>query len=198
MMREGTAASGTVDPRVARSKARIVAAATDLLVEAGPRGVTVDAIAERSGVAKTTLYRHWPSVDDLLIDVVHAHVPDLTPAVGDADCESTLRSVLHHLARSFADPDWVRLVPSLLALRRDVPELAELLQADRFERIGPITTIIERGVREGVLPAGLDPSRVTQLLVGPLFFALIMGDVNDLDALADVVVDQFFAAHRVG
>lgn len=182
------------DPRVVRSRARIIAAATEVLVDVGPRGVTVDAIAERSGVAKSTLYRHWPSINDLLIEVIQANVPDLSPTVEGVGCEEALRSVMRQLAKSFAAPEWVRIVPSLIALRQEFPEVAELMQADRFERMGPIADLLQQGVTEGVLPGDLDPSRVTQLLVGPLFFALIMGDVHDLDHLADVVVDQFFTA----
>ena len=185
--------STSADPRVVRSKARIVAAATELLVQLGPRGVTVDAVAERSGVAKTTIYRHWPSINDLLLDVIHANVPDLTPTLLDADCETALRSVMHQVAISFSDPDWMRIVPSLIALRHEFPEVAELMRADRFERMGPIAELIDQGVAEGLLPQGLDATRATQLLIGPLFFAMIMGDVDDLAALPDVVVDRLFA-----
>lgn len=186
--------SDVTDPRVVRSRTRIIAAATEVLVDVGPRGVTVDAIAERSGVAKSTLYRHWPSLNDLLIEVFQANVPEVRPTASGVGCEDALRSVMRQVAKSFAVPEWVRIVPSLIALRQEFPEVAELMQADRFERMGPIADLLQRGVSEGVLPGELDPSRVTQLLVGPLFFALIMGDVHDLDRLADAVVDQFFAA----
>lgn len=196
MTGHGPMCSTSVDPRVARSRARIVTAATELLVESGPRGVTVDAIAERSGVAKTTIYRHWPSINDLLIDVIHANVPDLTPTVLETDCEAALRSVMHQVAHRFADPDWVRIVPSLVALGHEFPEVADLMRSDRFERMGPIAELIDQGVAEGALPPGLDATRATQLLIGPLFFAMIMGDVDDLAALADVVVDRLFAARR--
>ena len=60
------APDGGMDPRVARSRASLLEAATDLLVDGGPRAVTVDAVSERSGVAKSTLYRHFPSRDDLV------------------------------------------------------------------------------------------------------------------------------------
>ncbi|MDO9175716.1 MAG: helix-turn-helix domain-containing protein, partial [Actinomycetota bacterium] len=62
-----------------RSRACLLAAATELLVETGVRGVTVDAVAERSGVAKSTLYRHWGSVQELLVDVMRANVPEPEP-----------------------------------------------------------------------------------------------------------------------
>src|SRR5690606_191899 len=48
-----------LDARVARSRATVLRTATDLLVEGGPSAVTIDAIVARSGVAKSTIYRHW-------------------------------------------------------------------------------------------------------------------------------------------
>ena len=64
-----------VDARVARSRAAVVRAATDLLVEGGPSAVTIDAIVARSGVAKSTIYRHWASRDDVLLDVMESCAP---------------------------------------------------------------------------------------------------------------------------
>ena len=67
------------DPRVARSRAKLLAAATEILIETGPSSVTVDAVAERSGVAKSTLYRHWESRSALLVDVLRTHRPAWEP-----------------------------------------------------------------------------------------------------------------------
>ena len=64
-----------LDARVARSRAAVLRAATDLLVEGGPSAVTIDAIVVRSGVAKSTIYRHWASRDDVLLDVMESCAP---------------------------------------------------------------------------------------------------------------------------
>ena len=58
------------DPRVVRTREKVMSAAIDLLAESGYSGFSVDAIVRRSGVAKTTLYRHWPSRADLLVAVI--------------------------------------------------------------------------------------------------------------------------------
>src|SRR5919198_1676494 len=60
--------TGDVDPRVRHSKEVVMATTYELLSEEGLAGVTVDAVARRSGVAKTTIYRHWPSREALLLD----------------------------------------------------------------------------------------------------------------------------------
>ncbi|HEX9238215.1 MAG TPA: helix-turn-helix domain-containing protein, partial [Xanthobacteraceae bacterium] len=55
-----TTTRDSIDRRVSRSKQSVLAATFELLSEAGLAGVSVDAVAERSSVAKTTIYRHWP------------------------------------------------------------------------------------------------------------------------------------------
>jgi AcrR family transcriptional regulator len=60
------------DPRVARTRAAVLNAGIDLLAERGYPGFTIDAIVARTGIAKTTIYRHWPSRDSLLTAVQFA------------------------------------------------------------------------------------------------------------------------------
>jgi AcrR family transcriptional regulator len=84
----------------------LLTAATELLVEAGPRAVTVDAVAERSGVAKSTLYRHWNSRQSLLIDVMRSNVPEIAPPPPELDFERALRTLVHDVAATLVQPEW--------------------------------------------------------------------------------------------
>ena len=59
------------DPRPARSRARLLDAATALLRSGGPSAVTIDAVTRSANVARATLYRHFPSANDLLARGVH-------------------------------------------------------------------------------------------------------------------------------
>src|SRR5580698_11636140 len=58
------------NPRVRRTRDRILAAARELLAETGPAGLTYSLLAERAGVTRQTLYRHWPSRSGLLVDLI--------------------------------------------------------------------------------------------------------------------------------
>ncbi|MDO8392660.1 MAG: TetR/AcrR family transcriptional regulator [Actinomycetota bacterium] len=183
------------DPRIARSRSKLLAAATDLLMESGPRAVTVDAVAERSGVAKSTLYRHWPSRNDLLVDVMRSHVPE-TPMVDlSLGFEAALRSQISIAVGVFSDPEWLRILPSLVSLQHHVPQMAELMAADREAKLAMLRDVIDLGVAEGRLPAGLDPLQVLHLLIGPLMFAVLSGDGDGLPGLADEVVARFLASY---
>ncbi|MGD9705755.1 MAG: TetR/AcrR family transcriptional regulator [Acidimicrobiia bacterium] len=187
------------DPRVARSRTRLLAAATALLIEGGPRGVTVDAVAERSGVAKSTLYRHWSSVNELLIDVMRANVPESMQVDLDAGFEAALRRWIEQAVTTLSAPDWARILPVLLELRSQSPEMAELLAADFDDKLATVASILELGAAEGRLPAGLDARLVTETLIGPLVLAALSGDearVAELTELAEYVVDRFLTSYR--
>src|SRR5580692_8478225 len=58
------------NPRVRRTRERILAAARELLSEVGPAGLTYSELAERAGVTRQTLYRHWPARSALLTDMI--------------------------------------------------------------------------------------------------------------------------------
>jgi AcrR family transcriptional regulator len=183
------------DPRVARSHARMLAAATELLVEAGVRGVTADAVAERSGVAKSTLYRHWSSMPELLLEVMRCNVPEALPVELGAGFEAALRWWMDRGIETLSAPDWARILPALLELRTHSPEMADLLAADFDNNLATVAAILELGAAEGRLPAGLDPRRVTNTLVGPLVLAALNGDHDQLPALADYVLERFLASY---
>lgn len=186
------------DPRVTRSRACLLAAATELLVEAGVRGVTVDAVAERSGVAKSTLYRHWGSVQELLVDVMRANVPQPTPVDLTSGFEVALRWWIDRAVEALSAPDWARTLPALLELRTHSQEMAELLAADFDEKLVAVASILELGATEGRLPVGLDPRQITHTLIGPLVLATLNGDVDRVAELADFVLARFLSSYRTG
>lgn len=184
-----------VDPRVERSRAKLLAAATDLLVEAGPQALTVDQVAERSGVAKSTLYRHWPSRTALMIDVLRQIIPR-TPDVDLASgFEPCLREYVRVLAESFADPEWARILPGMFALRQQFPEVREITDADRAQKVAVMATMLARGAAEGLVPDGLDPNAVATFLAGPMMMSAIIGDPGGARTAGEYAVDRFLDSY---
>lgn len=186
-----------MDPRVARSHAAVMDAARDLLVELGPDGLTVDAVVARSGVAKSTVYRHWKTRDDLVADVFADCMPSLEPAPDDVAAVDALRAMVRQMARSFADPGWQRLLPALILLKERSEAMAHLNDEMRERQRELATEVFRRCVEEGVLdPAVLDePDRTGLLLVGPLVAAALVGEDGLDDAFVAEVVERFVRGH---
>lgn len=170
-------------------------AATDLLVESGPRGVTVDAVAEESGVAKSTLYRHWASRDELLVDVVRCNIPDLVELDLDAGFETSLRRLLADAATNLADPEWSRIIPAMMSLQVTMPDVAAFIEADRVAKTTVLKALLDTGAREGIVPAGLDAEQTSRILFGPLIYSALVGQHDRLDDLAQHIVDRFIASY---
>lgn len=186
----------SLDPRVARSRRRLLDAATDLLVEAGPRAVTVDAVSERSGVAKSTLYRHWGSREALLVDVMRANVPQIAEPDPSLPFEAALRALVRELATTLADPEWARILPALIQLKQQIPELQELSEGDTEEKLHVLQRILRTGIDEGSLPADVDVHMVAHVLIGPMLFAALSSSGDDIVAIGDYCVDRLLASYR--
>src|SRR5262249_39764399 len=122
------------DERVLRSKKAVLAAAHTLLTEGGLGGVSVDAVSERSGVAKTTIYRHWASRSALLLDACSSltarpQPPDTGTLRGD------LEVMTLYIAGRLKTAGWAKVLPSIIdAAGRDADETkldADLLSGHR-------------------------------------------------------------------
>lgn len=189
-----------MDPRIARTRKAVLDAATDLLVEGGPAALTMDAVVARSGVAKSTLYRHWETRDALVASVFGSCAPAMDIPEEVATCEEGLRALVRSLARSLSEEHWDQLAPALILLARQHPELADLDSEMKQAQHEATEAVLRRGIEEGVLdPAVLDDvNRTVVLIIGPIAFAGLTGMAEIDDALADACVDQFLAGQRVG
>ena len=185
------------DPRIARTRERVLRSATDLLVEGGPWAVTVDAVVTRSGVAKSTIYRHWESRDELLVEILASCAPEIGTPAPELSAVEALREVVRSVAAVLRDPDRGRAVPMLLMLKSQLKGAADLEAELENNQIELIDDLLARGVREEVLRDGLDPHLVAALLFGPMLFADLTDMVPLTDEFADALVDSFVAGHRV-
>src|ERR1700746_23694 len=91
-----------LDPRVLVSRERVLTTTLDLLTEAGLDELTIDEISRRSGVAKTTIYRHWPNRSALVIDACLRMTDgeEMPPDTGSL--EGDVRAILTHIAELLA------------------------------------------------------------------------------------------------
>jgi AcrR family transcriptional regulator len=183
------------DPRVARTRAAVLDAATELLVDGGPNAVTVDAIVTRSGVAKSTIYRHWESRDEILLAVFETCAPN-PPTIDDTlPFDAALRTFVNDVVSRLSDPQWARMLPVMLMLKYHEGGIAALEHRLENSQRDIVAVALQRGVGEGVLRPGLDVEQATAHLVGPLLFAHLTGSVELTPEFADRTVDVFLAGY---
>jgi len=158
-----------LDARVRRSKEVVLGATFDLLTESGLDGVSVDEVSRRSGVAKTTIYRHWAARSALILDAcsqisAEQEVPDTGSFEGD------VTALLTDLATLLATARWSSVVPSMIDAAERDPDLAHIHSRIQMGHTAPLQAVIARAVRKGEIPASTDPSALIAALVGPLFY----------------------------
>jgi AcrR family transcriptional regulator len=185
------------DPRVARSRAAVLEATVRLLGEVGHGGTTIEAIAERSGVAKTTIYRHWPSRARLLLDAFERLVEPV-PVPDTGDVREDLLTVARGLAAMLRRSDWSRVLATLIDAAQSDPELAELAREFNRERRRAARTVLERAMARGELPAGIDADLYVQLMGGFLFYRRLLPQDPAPDATVVQAVDAVLAAAQAG
>lgn len=153
---------------MARSRQRVLTAALDLVAERGVAGATIEAIAARSGVAKTTIYRQWPHQGALVLDALRTAAPD-PPATDTGTARTDLIVLLNGLAAGLTSATVGTLLPSLIdAAGRDA-DFAALHADDARRRHQPVLVVLQRAVERGELPVDSDLDELLDRLAGPVF-----------------------------
>jgi len=174
-----------------RAHAAILSAAWELFAERGLRQLTIEAIAERAGVGKTTLYRWWPSKAAVVLDALHEHVEPTIgfPDTGSAreDLQRQLRAVITLLSGPTG-----KAYLALIAESQHDPELAKDLAERYIARRAAAGAVIERGIARGELRRGVDPGIVIDLLYGAVYYRLLVSHDPPTPRDADTLIDHVF------
>lgn len=182
------------DPRGERAQAAALDAAVDLFLQGGIRAVTIDAVAARSGVAKTTIYRRWANRDDLLVDVFGRFSLGLELPPPDVPARERVSRVVRQFAAALATPEVQRALPAMLGAVLHRGELAALHGRIEAHRERVVSTVLADAVAAGALPAETDPGEAMLQLVGPLFLAALSRPEALSEAFADRLVAGVFGA----
>ena len=184
------------DPRVVRSVEAVQAAAIRLFVEGGPRAVTVDAVSDSSGVAKTTIYRHWTDRAHLLADTYRGCLPTVAEPPSSLDPEQALRFVVRQLVAGLGSPPARPALPHLIATPLDAVE-SRALPADVMDQtFAPVVAAIASAAQANVIPQNTDTLEAKHELVGFVIMSALDPTCVMDDALADRVANLFIAGRR--
>ncbi len=182
------------DPRICRTRAAVLQAARNLFDEGGWDAVTHVAVAERSGVGRSTLYRHWPEASLLLRDMITEDI-NVAPYSSTGILRTDLIGELEVLRNRMQDNNCERDMLTILERASVDPSFAELrARLTEVFSAGLLTTVRE-AIEDGRLRPGTDAVNARDQLVGPLMFRHLFARRPMTKSFATSLVDDFIASY---
>jgi AcrR family transcriptional regulator len=191
---------GTVRPggRTARTAEAVLAAAVAELSSRDYADISVESIAARAGVHKTTVYRRWGSKEEIirqaLISAARSRIQ--VPDTGSVD--SDLRMLARAVQAVLSVPEGAAISRALLIGAMSSPEIAGLMDQYWAARLEAISVIVERAISRGEIPAGTDPAAFMHAMAAPLFYRLLVARAPVTERDADIAAAATLTAAAAG
>jgi len=180
-------------PRSEEARRRAIEATVDALLVDGVDGATIEDIAAASGVAKSTIYRHFGTRANLFAETVRACIVEHpTPDTG------SLADDLTQLFTRYDDSEETKrlneLYPMLLDASRRDPAIKEAMDDVILERQRPLRTVLKLAQARGEIDPELDLDVAVAILVGPFTYRRMVQDAEITEDFVATVVPGGIAA----
>jgi AcrR family transcriptional regulator len=174
-------------PRSEESRQRILAAARGLLEERGLRAMTIEAIAERAGTSKVTLYRWWSHKAAIVLEAILAETSPMMPYRASASPLESLRNQMRSFAR-FLNGPYGRLLVGVVAEGVLDEEIGKLYREHWVKpRRHDARLLLGRAIAEGELRQGSDVEVTLDALFGPLYYRFLVKHAPLTPAFAEAI-----------
>ena len=150
-------------------------ATLELAAEFGLHACTFDAVSERSGIARSTLYRHWSNQTELVMDALQSedhHVDYVVQDTGNLRDDMLIRML--GLGRELESSTWGAMVPQLVAAAATDPEVSDILSKGSHHYLSIDAEIIERAQERGEVAKDIDSTHAALLFSAPIFYLYFM------------------------
>ena len=154
-----------------RSERAILKAARELIEEGGVGRLTIEGVAARSGVAKTTIYRRWRDKDDLALALLIELTAEINPPPDKGDTRKELLTFVETATKVITSGGVVSGLVSEIATRPDLSR--QYVERIVNVRMAELKTVIDRGIERGDLRQDTEVRLVHELLIGPLYYRLL-------------------------
>jgi AcrR family transcriptional regulator len=181
-------------PRSQEADRAILTATAELLADRGLSAMSIEEVAARAGVGKTTIYRRWPSKGLLALDAFVTSFREAQPPNDTGTLRGDLLAALHAWVRAVTQTPMGPMLTSLIAEAQHDPELRG---AWRDRVLEPLRVqhriMLDRAIERGEIPASVDRDVVLDLFFGAAEHRLLLGHLPMTDAFIDAVVDVILA-----
>ncbi|MEU5236882.1 TetR/AcrR family transcriptional regulator C-terminal ligand-binding domain-containing protein [Streptomyces lydicus] len=183
--------------RTARTRQAVLTAVFAELDDGGFAGLTMEKVAQRSGIHVATLYRRWRCVEGLVCELLtdlsgSVPLPDTGTLPGD------LRALAHSITAFYGEGRISRLIEAVVSAAARDPQAASVLRSFFEERLPLAGRMVERAVERGELPPETDPVEVMSALGAPFYYRILIARRPVDAALAESTATAVWAAARAG
>lgn len=162
------------DPRIERSRTAVRQAALDELAEVGYGGFTIESVAARARVAKSTIYRHWRDKLDLIADAFETAHQHAAPGLGTGSARDRVALLIGHVAEIVTDSTFSRCIPALIEGAERDQRLRAFHHGFSAIRRQSLLDLIAQGISDGEFDAATDAELVVTTLLGTVFYGRLM------------------------
>jgi len=179
-------------PRCPVTHQNILQATRELVDEIGFGNLTIEGIAARAGVGKTTIYRRWPNKSSIVMDAFFEDISPVASFPDTGNIREDIRRQMRKLIKELNGPTGCK-VATLMANGQFDKEMAEAFRARWIEqRRCEALDVIKRGIEKGEIRNDADPEVLVDALYGPIYFRLLSGHApltqQFADELANLVI----------
>jgi AcrR family transcriptional regulator len=183
-------------PRSERSRRAILAATSELMLERPLPEVSMEAVAERAGAGKATIYRWWPSKELLVLDALRSEWTTSGPdAVDTGSLAGDLRVLILPWVRQLAAKPYGRVIAAIVARAQDDPAFAEQY---RTHFVGPRRELsrqaMSRAIERGEIAADTDVEAALDLIYGPIYHRLLHRHAPLTEPFATTILEYVLLA----
>jgi AcrR family transcriptional regulator len=180
-------------PRSVKAHNAVLTATAELLAEGGYPAATVDAISQRSGVSKATIYKHWPSRTAVAAEAFGLQMASAVQTPHTDDPRADLAEQVHLVTAFYSSPTGRVFAELLAACVTDPEGAAYFREYFLAHRRVQIAALWSRAIQAGITRPEVDVEVATDVLFGPLVFRLMSGHADLSDATAAAIADAALA-----
>lgn len=167
---------GTLRPggRTARTATAVFAATVDELSSRDYADISIESIADRAGVHKTTVYRRWHTKAELIAQVLIGAAGSRIQVADTGSVASDTHALAKAVGGVLGVPQGAAITRALIVGAMSSAEIGELMRRFWAVRLDAIRVIVDRAVDRGQLPPGTDPAAFMHALAAPMFYQLLV------------------------
>lgn len=184
--------------RSARTRAAVLTATLAELAEHSYGQVSIESIAERAGVHKTTIYRRWGGKEELVADAFQGAAAERIAVVDTGNIDHDLQALARSVLATLASREGAAVVHAIVSGALESPKVAKVLKGFWAHRLPRIAPLVRAAIDRGELPKGTDSDELLKYLSAPLFQRLLVTIEPLTTADAERSAAAALAAARAG